>query len=202
MPRRHSRRDLFSSWFEILRGVSAPRKPDPQRVLRPPGALTPDSTFLERCTGCGDCIEACVKDCLVSLEPSQAGPESISLPAVDPDGKPCQLCDDLPCIDACKEGALVDPGSAQGVRMGVARVDPRSCITFKGKLCRLCFNTCPLPHQAIMMIGSRPLVREGACTGCGLCVFACPTTPKAIRVIPERHLVEGLRIPKEEYPQG
>jgi ferredoxin len=53
-----------------------------------------------------------------------------------------------------------------------------------------------------MMIGGRPLVGSGACTGCGLCEHACPEEPRAIEVIPERDLVPGLRVPKTEYEAG
>ena len=199
MPHRHSRRDLFASCFEVLRGVAQHRpSTDPATVLRPPGALDPDDRFLEACTGCGDCIEACPKGCLLTSEPAAKE----KLPGIDPTYRPCHLCDDLPCIAACQDGALVNPGSPAQVRLGVARVDPRRCVTFAGELCQLCFNTCPFPHQAIMMIGSRPLVREAACTGCGLCLFACPTNPKSITITPERRLVSGLRIPQEEYNRG
>jgi len=52
------------------------------------------------------------------------------------------------------------------------------------------------------MIGGRPLVGSGACTGCGLCEFACPEEPKAIAVVAERLLVPGLRVPKSEYEAG
>ncbi len=58
------------------------------------------------------------------------------------------------------------------------------------------------PHTELMMIGGRPLVGSGACTGCGLCEQVCPVRPRAIAVIPERHLVPGLRVPKGEVPGG
>ena len=53
-----------------------------------------------------------------------------------------------------------------------------------------------------MMIGGRPLVGSGACTGCGLCESVCPEEPKAIEIIAERQLVPGLRVPKSEYQAG
>jgi len=52
------------------------------------------------------------------------------------------------------------------------------------------------------MVGGRPLVSSGACTGCGLCQFACPTAPASITIVPERDLVPGLRVPKSEYTPG
>jgi ferredoxin-type protein NapG len=124
------------------------------------------------------------------------------LPAIDPALKPCSLCDDLPCIAACPDGALVDPGGPDRVRIGIAKVDPRRCVTFRGQRCDRCYQICPYPDRAIMMIGSRPLVGSGACTGCGLCEYACPEEPKAIEVIAERLLVPGLRVPRTEYEAG
>ena len=90
-------------------------------------------------------------------------------------------------------------GGPEKVRIGIAKVDPRRCLTFKGELCTRCYDACPYPYRALMMIGSRPLVGSGACTGCGLCEYACPTHPKAIEIVPERDLVPGLRIPRNEY---
>jgi len=169
---RSSRRDFLTSWFgtfrEASQAVAKSGPADPDKVLRPPGALAPDEDFL----------------------------------AINPGAKPCRLCDTLPCIAACPDGALVAPeGGPERVRIGIAKVDPRHCITFKGELCTRCYDACPYPDKALMMIGSRPLVGSGACTGCGLCEFACPTHPKAIVIVPERDLVPGLRVPRNEYTE-
>jgi ferredoxin-type protein NapF len=202
MSRRHSRRDLLTSWAEVFRGASdevrsQPRL-DPEKVLRPPGALTPDDQFLAACTGCGDCVPACPTKSILTIEHE----ELTSLPVINPRHKPCYLCTDLPCIAACKEGALVSPGGPDQVRIGIAKVDPRICITFRGEICQSCYKACPFPNLAILMIGSRPLISNSACTGCGLCVQVCPTQPRAITIVPERQLVPGLRIPQEEYHTG
>ncbi len=197
-----SRRELFTGWLDAIRGASevarSPSRPDPDKVLRPPGALTPDERFLEACTGCGDCAPVCPVNAIFMIETSHGR----SLPAVRPSLKACVLCEALPCITACPEGALADPGGPQRVRMGTARVDPRRCVTFRGQLCDRCFRACPYPHQAIMMIGGRPLVSPSHCTGCGLCEKACPEDPPTIVVHAERNLVPGLRIPKSEMLGG
>lgn len=198
--RRRSRRDLFTSWFGAFRDASraaaAATQPDPAKALRPPGALTPDEDFLEACTRCGDCIPVCPVSAIVTIEEE----DGRKLPAIHPSAKPCHLCDDLPCIAACPDAALVPPeGGPERVRIGIAKVDPRHCITFKGELCTRCYDVCPSPDRALMMIGNRPLVGSSACTGCGLCEYACPTQPKAIVVVPERDLVPGLRVPRNEY---
>jgi MauM/NapG family ferredoxin protein len=197
---RSSRRDFLTSWFGAFRdashAVSKAGSADPAKVLRPPGALAPDEDFLEACTRCGDCIPVCPVDAIITIEED----DGRKLPAINPSAKPCRLCDDLPCITACPDGALVAPEEGPSkVRIGIAKVDPRHCVTFKGELCTRCYDACPYPDKALMMIGSRPLVGSGACTGCGLCEFACPTHPKSIVIVPERDLVPGLRVPRNEY---
>jgi ferredoxin-type protein NapG len=126
-----------------------------------------------------------------------------SVPAIIPSITACVLCDDLPCVTACPDGALQPPaGGPEQVRIGIAKVDPRRCVTFLGQRCDRCYQVCPLPDRAIMMIGARPIVGSGACTGCGLCEQACPEEPKAITVIAERELIPGMRVPKTEYNVG
>lgn len=198
-PRR-SRRDFLTSWFGTVRDASQAARgghgiADPANSLRPPGALTPDEAFLDACTGCGDCVPVCPHSSIVTIERE----DGRDLPVINPSVTPCHLCDDLPCIAACGDGALVDPGGPERVRLGIARVDPRRCVTFKGEICRDCYLACPYPDRAIMLIGTRPLIGSGACTGCGLCEKVCPEYPKAITVIAERNLVPGLRVPKDEY---
>ncbi len=140
----------------------------------------------------------CPAKCLSMITVDEQRP----LPAIVPSVRPCTLCDHLPCIAACPDGALVTPGGPERVRIGIAKVDPRRCITFRGERCDRCYRVCPFPDRAIMMIGTRPLVGSGACTGCGLCEYACPESPKAIEVVAERLLVPGLRVPRSEYNPG
>ncbi len=200
--RHRSRREILTGWFDLFRETTAAAAgssaPDSAKVLRPPGAIKPDEEFLATCTGCGDCIPVCPPECIITIERE----DGRLVPVIDPSVKPCYLCTELPCIAACDEGALVDPGGPERVRLGIAKVDPRRCVTFKGEACRSCYTACPYPDRAIMLIGGRPLVGSGACTGCGLCENACPEHPKAIVVVAERNLVPGLRIPREEYEAG
>jgi len=203
MNRRRSRRDLLTMWTGLFRDVGESLKSsnvqDLRRILRPPGALESDTAFLEACTGCGDCAIACPTDSIVMLEIASIDK---TIPVIDPSSKPCFLCADLPCIASCTAGALISLPSPSKVRMGVATVNLKRCVTFTGEACTICFKACPIPGDAIVIVGGRPVVSNAHCTGCGLCQYACPETPKAISIVPERDLVPGIRVPKDEYLAG
>lgn len=194
-----SRRELLTGWFSLFQEateaiIEKNEPPDEAVVLRPPGSLLPDENFLEKCSSCMDCVSACAPGAIFQLE----HPSGKAIPVISPTRKPCVLCEDIPCAAACPDGALILPPSAERIRIGIAKVNPRTCRTFHGHVCDACFQACPFPNAAIMMVGGRPIVGSGACTGCGLCELACPERPRAIQVIAERHLVPGLRVPRSE----
>ena len=90
----YGRRDFFkdsvlsvakaAQEFAKQKDAVAPQALPPARIdwLRPPGAVD-EAVFLERCTKCSDCIEACPHDAIV----------------VDPrDGTPVLFADQMPCL--------------------------------------------------------------------------------------------------------
>lgn len=202
MTRLLSRKEFFRELLGLdrKRGDRLPLPPRPLTLLRPPGALLPDDRYLEACTGCNACVEACPKKA-IRLHPSPVD-ATHPIAVLEVGHTPCVLCETLPCAAACPDGALIPPPGPRQVRMGVAQVDPRLCRTFRGEGCDVCVRVCPFPDEAIRMIGHRPVVMPSACTGCGLCEAACPERPAAIVVHPERDLVPGMRIPKAWGPAG
>lgn len=202
MPRKldepQGRGDFFRSLGTLVAGFVAERIEEAvtsagPKLLRPPGALD-ELAFLTACTRCDECLPACPQDALLKAPPG-AG-LSAGTPYVHPRSMPCFLCPELPCIQACPEGALAWPrrGDREGpkaVRMGTARIEISLCLTYPAEdrgpqACRQCVDRCPFPDEAIRMSGTHPAVDEDRCAGCGLCVFACPAPASAIVVEPRR----------------
>jgi ferredoxin-type protein NapG len=177
---------LRQSLLDLFSFLEAPAEPEPARPqpvprgLRPPGAL-PEERFVQTCTRCRLCVEACPHEALALAGPQDGYPEGTPfLPNVA--AKPCHLCDDLPCVAACPEKALLTL-PLEEVRMGVAEVDPAICFAHQGQICDYCIDRCPFPEEAIAPDErGRPVVNPERCVGCGLCAYICVTTPGAIAV--------------------
>lgn len=143
--------------------------------LRPPGAVQEDQ-FLERCTQCGDCIDACPHDAIEQLLVQET-------PGIYPGETPCQLCEDFPCIEACETDALIPLNQVQDVRMGVARVSKNICTVGNG--CNACVSKCPTGAISMDFGSYLIAVNEELCVGCGMCQYICGTVNDraAIRVV-------------------
>ena len=144
--------------------------------LRPPGAVQ-EEMFLERCTGCADCVEACPHSAIQILP-------SNDTPVIFPEESPCQLCEDLPCIGACEADALVPVTGRSQVNMGVAKVSPKMCTAGNG--CNACVSKCPTGAIEMNFGLYRINVNEALCVGCGICQYICRTVNDraAIRIVP------------------
>lgn len=197
MDDRISRKDFFMQGFrELGRGFLRlmpegllPESPSPETpspvppsaiALRPPGAV-PESAFLEGCTRCGLCVEACAPGALKIAE--EGDPAEIGTPFFpNLSAKPCHLCTAMPCVAACGEGVLLTT-PPERVRIGVAVIDPATCFAFRGQHCDYCIDRCPYPEEALFADErGRPVVAPDRCTGCGLCAHICVTTPGSIAI--------------------
>ena len=180
-------RNFDSDVFRHLYGLSddaGPTRPADyldmhgRRFFRPPGAIHEDE-FLDTCKRCHKCIDACPEDVILSAD-KNAGPPA-GTPILFPNRGPCTLCGD--CMDACPTGALVKT-PLNRIRIGIAVVEPDTCLGYQGEECTDCRDSCPLEPNAIELDGTVPKVDSRICTGCGLCVEACPTEPTSIVVLP------------------
>lgn len=163
-------------------------------VLRPPGAIKTDD-FLSACTRCGLCVRACPYD---TLKLSSGRVPTNGTPYFTPREIPCEMCEDLPCIQACPTGALDQSiTDAEEIRMGTAvLVDEENCLAFLGLRCEVCYRVCPVIDKAITLELSEntrtgahanfiPVVHAEHCTGCGLCEKKCVLEyASAIKVLP------------------
>lgn len=131
---------------------------------RPPGALD-EADFLDRCTRCEACLDACPERVLVRGDGGY--------PQLDASLGECTFCGD--CASACGEGAL------QAARISLwpwRAATGEGCLAQSGVFCQSCRDACG--ERAIRFppgagLGA-PQIDSAACTGCGACVAACPAS--------------------------
>lgn len=194
-----SRRRFFESAAVVAGGTTfcalmlavLPLRSHAAWTPRPPGALAGDR-FLAACARCGQCVKACPYGTLKLAAMPDLAP--IGTPYFTPREIPCYMCKDLLCVKACPTGAL-DPKlqDIADARMGVAVIDPQSCLSWQGLRCEVCFRECPEASRALTIDPHPrelskhavfvPIVHPDRCTGCGLCEKSCPTDVPAIRIV-------------------
>jgi ferredoxin-type protein NapG len=166
----------------------------PAFAVRPPGAL-PETEFLGACVRCGLCVRACPFDTLKLATFGDTVPTGT--PYFEPRAVPCEMCPDIPCVQACPTGAL-DHGltDIDQARMGLAVLaDHETCLNYLGLRCDVCYRVCPVIDKAITLEPAHnrrsgkhalfiPTVHSDACTGCGKCERSCVLETAAIKVLP------------------
>jgi ferredoxin-type protein NapG len=171
-------------------------------LLRPPGAIT-ERQFLQNCTRCDKCIHACPKDAIVKA-PKKFGFLVMGTPYIDPMKNPCVMCDDLPCISACPDSALLPVDSPANVNMGYAMLDKNKCQAYGDTFCQQCIIDCPIPDAITQNQDQQPVFHKKICTGCGVCVRSCSTVniPVAIKVKPLMVIEHQIRKKQQEEEQA
>lgn len=168
----------------------------PAGAIRPPG-VSSESSFQAKCIRCGLCVRDCPYDILELAQPQH--PVATGTPYFVARNKPCEMCEDIPCVKACPTGAL-DHGLTDiaKARMGLAvLVDHETCLNFLGLRCDVCYRVCPVIDKAITLELQHnertskhtvfmPTVHSDHCTGCGKCEASCVLENAAIKVYPVR----------------
>lgn len=169
-------------------------------LLRPPGAGS-EAEFLSKCIRCGKCVAACPYHILKAAD-SKTGASAGTPTFVARDGA-CRLCTDFPCVAACPTTALSGIETRQDVRIGRAVVNRDLCIALKGMRCEVCYRSCPLIDEAIVIKKQaregdsihtifEPVIITDKCVGCGICEERCVIYDPAlaIRVAPHTGIYE------------
>ena len=142
--------------------------------IRPPWAID-EAQFTDRCTRCGDCIEACSYDLIREGRGR--------FPRMDFSLYGCDFCGD--CVDACKPDALYRDRQEDTLPWNLKATIQSECLSLNGIVCRACGEACE-PRALTLKLElrgvARPLLELGLCTGCGECYAVCPI--KSVRISP------------------
>ncbi|MBT5927156.1 MAG: 4Fe-4S dicluster domain-containing protein [Verrucomicrobia bacterium] len=169
-------RDLAAAWGEASKELKKGAKP--KTYVRPPGAITDEETFLDTCTRCHSCLNACPFD-IIEIPGPLAG-EAEGTPTLKLNQNPCHWCSTMDCIHACPSDALSMPEDGKVKGIGKVWLQPEACLNTEGIFCDTCVMYCPSDIRAIKMKNNFPVVDEKSCIGCGLCVYYCEAEPKAL----------------------
>jgi ferredoxin-type protein NapF len=129
--------------------------------------------FVEGCTACGECVNACPEGIIIS---GAAG-----FPEVDFRRGECTFCKE--CIEKCPEPVL----SADTKPLWQLRLVVKDrCLAKRRVVCQTCGDVCD--QHAIRFrprIGdvAVPEVEQQDCNGCGACVSACPDDALVLETI-------------------
>ncbi len=174
--------DIVKSKVNAVPGPDTDTNSDTRRFIRPPGAVH-EKEFLSLCTRCDECLIACPHYSIRRLNKDFDSADGT--PIIVPEETPCYLCEDFPCIKACKDGALVEVKDKEEVDMGKAYINESNCMAYGVQFCEQCVRNCPIP-DAMYQEDNKPVVRIEKCVGCGICETVCNTVnqPIAIKVVP------------------
>jgi len=168
--------------MQLLRGdLKGKKKP-----FRPPWAL-PEQHFIDFCTRCDKCIDACFDELIVK---GRGG-----FPQMDFNKGGCDFCED--CLNVCEASALKklisSPQSSDSAIDKTeeevkqesslppwhikANIDKTNCLSMNATICRSCGESCD--SKAIkfeLKLGgvADPVLNLEQCTGCGACFSVCP----------------------------
>lgn len=157
-----------------------------KRAISPPGSQSV-AHFLDHCTACHLCLEACPTKC---LRPAymEYGAKGFLKPHLTFEQGFCNF-DCTACADVCPAGAILPLPlkQKQKTRIAKAHFDDQMCIVTKDKRdCGACSEHCPTKALDMVLIGkviTQPECNPDYCARCHECFKACPHG--AITLIPD-----------------
>lgn len=167
----------------VMLGLGGLKMANPQAIVRPPGGQDEDR-LISACIRCEKCYEACPRHVIkpAKIEDGLLGMRS---PQLDFSADYCDFCAEenggVPlCVASCPTEALQLPAGADAHNtiIGLAEIDPKTCLAFRDTGCHFCFDACrDAGYDAIQLDGNgyspRPYVIEDKCVGCGACESVC-----------------------------
>ena len=174
-----SRRTLIAGVGGVaaLTAVGALRFVPQDPLVRPPGGQD-FARLVGACIKCEKCIEACPRQ-IIAAAHIEDGIIGMRTPVLKFDKDWCNWCaeenDGKPlCVEVCPTGALALPEGAtrDNLILGIAQLDPGTCLAYMDLSCRYCYDACE--YDAIVLDADmRPSVVNDKCIGCGECETAC-----------------------------
>ncbi|MCP5407029.1 MAG: ferredoxin-type protein NapF [Chromatiaceae bacterium] len=144
------------------------------RSIRPPWAV-PETLFVERCTRCGECLNACPHGIIKEGRGK--------FPKLDFALHGCDFC--RKCVEVCEPKALnYDTATVTSPWNLKAAILP-ACLSLNAVVCRSCGEVCEeraISFKLELRGVARPNVNTESCTGCGECFAVCPV--KAVEISP------------------
>jgi len=191
------------SRMQLLRGDIKGKK----NPFRPPWAI-PENYFVDFCTRCDKCIDACFDELIVK---GRGG-----FPQMDFKRGGCDFCED--CLNVCETSALkkipvtnnnnTNNSSSDSDNKELSReesflppwhikayIDLTNCLSMNATICRSCGESCD--DEAIkfnLKLGgiAEPVMNIDNCTGCGACFSVCP-----VQVIELKPIVLNEEVERE-----
>ncbi|ROS01559.1 periplasmic nitrate reductase maturation protein NapF [Sinobacterium caligoides] len=133
---------------------------------RPPWVT--ESSLLDACSRCGDCITACPEKIIVH--------GNDQYPELDFTRSGCDYCGD--CAASCQQEVFLPQQQRRPALAWQQRaVLNERCLNYNQVMCQSCQDSCQTEaiHFSYQDRIPRPVINLERCDGCGFCLSVCPT---------------------------